>query len=148
MDPPREVNFSKKTQFLAALICIFTMDEPRLGLFHLKSYWRGCLRTLKKSPRDGLRIIVISLRGGPQKSLISLQGGINIGPPEYCGVVNFFHLPHFIGFIVVNCQTEIVKSPSINAFKNRLDAHWRRYQFVTDMRNIPTRTNSNSNLIS
>ncbi len=42
---------------------------------------------------------------------------------------------------------EIVNSPSINAFKNRLDAHWRQYQFVTDMRNIPTRTNSNSNLI-
>ncbi len=58
----------------------------------------------------------------------------------------------FFGNRIVNLwnslPTEIVNSPSINAFKNRLDTHWRQYQFVTDMRNIPTRTNSNSNLIS
>ena len=42
---------------------------------------------------------------------------------------------------------EVVNAPSTNAFKNRLDAHWRKYQFITDTRDIPTRTNSNSNLL-
>ncbi len=54
---------------------------------------------------------MISLRGGLQKSLISLQGGINIGPPEYCGVVNFFHKPHFIGFLVVNVRKTHCRVP-------------------------------------
>ncbi len=43
---------------------------------------------------------------------------------------------------------EIGNAPLTNAFKNRLDIFWKQYQFITDTRNIPTRTNSNSSLIS
>ncbi len=42
---------------------------------------------------------------------------------------------------------EVVNAPSTNAFKNRLDNHWKQYQFITDIRNIPARTNSNPNLV-
>ena len=58
---------------------------------------------------------------------------------------------NFFGNRVVNLWNslpiDIVNSPSTNAFKNRLDKHWKNYQFTTDIRNIPSRTNSNSNLI-
>ncbi len=59
---------------------------------------------------------------------------------------------HFFGNRVVNLWNslpfEIVNAPSVNAFKNRLDMHWKPYQYITDIRLIPSRTNSNSNLIT
>ena len=41
----------------------------------------------------------------------------------------------------------IVNAPSINAFKNRLDEHWKSYRFIEDMRTIPFhRTVSNASI--
>ena len=43
--------------------------------------------------------------------------------------------------------TDIVNAPSLNAFKNRLDDHWKSYRFVEDMRTIPFhRTVSNASI--
>ena len=43
--------------------------------------------------------------------------------------------------------SNIVNSPSLNAFKNRLDDHWKNYHFVEDMRTIPFhRTVSNASI--
>ncbi len=59
---------------------------------------------------------------------------------------------HFFGNRVVNLwnslPSEIVNAPSVNAFKNRLDMHWKQYQYISDIRLIPSRTNSNSSLIT
>ncbi len=59
---------------------------------------------------------------------------------------------NFYGNRIVNLwnslPADIVNAPSTNAFKNRLDKHWRHYQFTTDIRNIPSRTNSNSSLVN
>ncbi len=42
---------------------------------------------------------------------------------------------------------DIVKSDSLNMFKNRLDDHWKAYHFVEDMRTIPFhRTVSNASI--
>ena len=41
--------------------------------------------------------------------------------------------------------TNIVNAPSLDAFKNRLDDHWKNYQFIEDMRTVPLhRTVSNA----
>ncbi len=41
----------------------------------------------------------------------------------------------------------IVNAPSLNAFKNRLDEHWKSYKFIEDMRTIPFhRTVSNASI--
>ncbi len=59
---------------------------------------------------------------------------------------------HFFGNRVINLWNslpfEIVNAPSVNAFKNRLDMHWKQYQYISDIRLMPTRTNSNSSLIT
>ncbi len=96
-----------------------------LGLFHLKSYWRGCPRYIG----------AILVHGGPQKSLISLRDGIIVGPPEYCRVVNFFHLPHFIGFIVVNVRKSHCSRVPPNGWNCRVGdgpdcRNWRRVVWV------------------
>ncbi len=43
--------------------------------------------------------------------------------------------------------TYIVNAPSLNAFKSRLDEHWKSYKFTEDMRTIPFhRTYSNASI--
>ncbi len=60
---------------------------------------------------------------------------------------------NFFGNRIVNLwnslPADIVNSPCTNTFKNRLDTDWMQYQFITDIRKIPSRTNSNpSNLVA
>ena len=59
---------------------------------------------------------------------------------------------NFFGNRIVNLwnslPANIVNSPCTNTFKNRLDKHWMQYQFITDIRKIPSRTNSNPNLVA
>ncbi len=53
---------------------------------------------------------------------------------------------HFLGCRAVNpwnsLPSEVVQAPSLNSFKARLDKHWERYQYQTDVKGILYRTNS------
>ncbi len=42
---------------------------------------------------------------------------------------------------------DTVKSPCTNTLKNSLEKPWMQYQFTADIQQIPSRTNSNPNLI-
>ncbi len=52
----------------------------------------------------------------------------------------------FLGCRAVNpwisLPSEVVQAPSLNSFKARLDKHWERYQYETDVKGILHKTNS------
>ena len=41
---------------------------------------------------------------------------------------------------------DIVNASSLNSFKNKIDAHWKPYHYIEDIRTIVHRTNSNASI--